>query len=160
MNQDNQTALGFDFGTGRIGVAIGQRLTGTAHPLPPISARDGIPDWSALLELMTTWQPQCLVVGLPLNMDGSISEMARRARKFANRLHERYKLPCYLIDERLTTHEAKQIHRAQGGSTHYKKDPVDSIAARLLLEDWFASNHLIPSHTPLETVYGIGTPER
>lgn len=151
-----QTALGFDFGTRRIGVAFGQRVTGTASPLDPISAKDGIPEWHLIETLIHSWQPSCLVVGIPINMDGSISEMARRSRKFANRLHERFKLPCFMIDERLTTREAKQIHHQAGGSHHYRKDPVDSIAARLIVEDWFATAELFPSHTPLENLYGIG----
>ncbi|KDE40140.1 MAG: Holliday junction resolvase RuvX [Nitrincola lacisaponensis] len=156
MQPSFDTALGFDFGTRRIGVAFGQRLTGTASPLEPLNARDGIPDWVQLEKLIQTWQPDCLVIGIPLNMDGTISDMARRARKFANRLHERCQRPCFLMDERLTTREAKQLHRAAGGGQNYRKDPVDSIAARLILEDWFADAPLIPSHTPLESLYGIG----
>ncbi len=152
---DYQTAFGFDFGTKRMGVAFGQRVTGTASALEPIPAKDGIPDWSQIEKLLKTWQPQCLVIGIPFNMDGSVSEMAKRARKFANRLHERFKLPCFIIDERLTTREAKEIHHAAGGSHQYRKDPVDSIAAQLILEDWFASPTLFPSHTPLESLYGI-----
>lgn len=152
---DFETALAFDFGTRRIGVAFGQRVTATASPLEPIDAKDGIPDWNLLKSLLDTWQPSCLVIGIPLNMDGSISDMARRARKFANRLHERFQLPCFIIDERLTTREAKEIHHAAGGSNHYRKDPVDSIAARLILEDWFNTDTLFHSHTPLESLYGI-----
>lgn len=160
MQSSFTTALGFDFGTGRIGVAAGQSVTATAKPLNTVNARDGIPDWVALANIIETWQPDCLVVGIPVNMDGSISEMARRARKFANRLHERFALPCFLMDERLTTREAKQIHYAAGGGSNFRKEPVDSIAARLILEDWFSTTQLIPSHTPLETLYGIGQPER
>lgn len=159
MSQPTETALAFDFGTQRMGLAWGQNLTASATELPPLPARDGIPDWDRIAALIAEWRPDCLVVGLPLNMDGSISDMARRARKFANRLHERFRLPCYLIDERLTSHAAKALHRASGGSQHYRKDPVDSIAARLLLEDWLRSEVRIPSHTPLETLYGNGQPE-
>ncbi len=152
---DYQTALGFDFGTQRIGVAFGQRMTNTATALEPIVAKDGIPNWSQVEAALNDWQPQCLVIGIPFNMDGSVSDMAHRARKFANRLHERFKLPCFIIDERLTTREAKQIHLAAGGSRHYRKDPVDSIAAQLILQDWFNTETLYPSHTPLESLYGI-----
>ncbi|KAA0874333.1 Holliday junction resolvase RuvX [Nitrincola tapanii] len=159
MNHPTQTALGFDFGTGRIGLASGQTLTATATPLATLAARDGIPDWTALDAVLREWTPDLLVVGIPLNMDGSISEMARRARKFANRIQDRYRLPCYLMDERLSTQEAKQIHFAQGGSHHFSKDPVDSLAAQLILESWFNSSARIPSHTPLETLYDIGQSE-
>ncbi len=156
MSADCQQALAFDFGTGRIGVAVGQAMTGTATPLSPISARDGIPDWTALDPLIDDWAPDALVVGIPLNMDGSISEMARRARKFANRLQERYRRPCYLIDERLSTREAKRIHHAAGGGNNYRKESVDGIAAQLILESWFATTDRIPSHTKLEELYDIG----
>ncbi|WP_432697256.1 Holliday junction resolvase RuvX [Marinobacterium sp. YM272] len=158
MSTDNQQVMGFDFGTGRIGVAIGQSITATASPLEPVSARDGKPDWTSLDALIADWQPATLVVGLPLNMDGSISDMARRARKFANRIQDRYQLPCFLIDERLTTAEAKRIHLEAGGGTNFKQESVDGIAARLLLEDWFASDTRIPSHTRLEDLYAIGNP--
>ena len=148
--------IGFDFGTTRIGVAAGQAITGTASPLAPVAARDGIPDWSLLEALISEWQPAALVVGIPLNMDGTISDMSRRARKFANRLKERCQLPCYLIDERLSTREAKQISMARGGSTNFKENSVDGIAAQLILESWFESGQLISSETRLEDLYGIG----
>ena len=89
-------------------------------------------------------------------MDGTISDMSRRARKFANRLKERCQLPCYLIDERLSTREAKQISMARGGSTNFKENSVDGIAAQLILESWFESGQLISSETRLEDLYGIG----
>lgn len=157
---NNERVLGFDFGTTRIGVACGQSVTGTAAPLAPLAARDGIPDWARLDALIDEWQPDTLVVGLPLNMDGSISEMARRARKFANRIQDRYQRPCFLIDERLTTAEAKRLHLEAGGGTNFKQESVDGIAARLLLEDWFQTPTRIPSHSRLEDLYALGNPER
>lgn len=150
MKQDYQRVMGFDFGTSRIGIAYGQSLTGTASALQPITARDGIPDWEALGRIIAEWQPQALVVGIPLNMDGSISDMAHRARKFANRMNERYQLPCFIIDERLTSVEAKRIHLEAGGGSNFKKESVDGIAAQLILEDWFNSDTPVPSHTRLE----------
>lgn len=158
MNTPMQTVIAFDFGTSRMGVASGQSLTGTASALAPLPARDGIPNWDTIQSLLDQWQPDCLVVGIPLNMDGTISEMARRARKFANRLHERFKYPVYLMDERLTTSEAKSIHLAKGGSRDYKNHSVDGIAAQLILESWFETEHKLPSHTPLETFYDIEQP--
>lgn len=129
--------LAFDFGTTRIGVAVGQAITATASPLPWIKAKDGVPDWSQLERLVREWQPDALVVGLPLNMDGSLCEMSHRARKFANRLQARFNLPCYLVDERLTSHEAKGIHLGRGGGSDFKQDSVDGLAAQLILESWF-----------------------
>ncbi len=147
--------MAFDFGTSRIGLAIGQTLTGTTSPLSPISANDGIPNWEQLTSIINEWQPDAIVVGIPLNFDGSISDMAYRARKFANRLHERYKTPCFLMDERLSTAEAKEIHFAQGGSDDFKNESVDGIAAQLILESWFNCEIRIPSHTKLEDIYDL-----
>jgi putative Holliday junction resolvase len=159
MSHGHQRVLGFDFGTTRIGLAIGQSVTATATELEPVRARDGIPDWSQLDGAIATWQPDALVVGVPLNMDGTPSEMARRARRFANRIQDRYRLPCFLCDERLTTVEAKRIHLNAGGGSNFKRESVDGLAARLILEDWFNTAVRIPSHTRLEEIHGIGNPE-
>jgi len=148
--------IGFDFGTTRIGIAAGQAITGTDSPLPPVSARDGVPDWSVIEKIISEWKPAAIVVGIPLNMDGTISDMSRRARKFANRLKERCQLPGYPIDERISTREAKQNSLARGGSRNCKENSVDGIAAQLILESWFESDQLIPSETRLEDLYGIG----
>lgn len=134
-----KTLLAFDYGTRNIGLAYGQSITGTASELPAIKARDGVPDWDQIAGLLKAWQPDGLLVGLPLNMDGSESELAVRARKFANRLHGRFGLPVTLWDERLSTREAKMEARERGHGGHYKSDPVDSIAARLILEGYLAS---------------------
>lgn len=160
MNTDNsQQVLAFDFGTRRIGVATGQTLTHTSRALAPLWARDGTPEWSVLDRLLTEWSPDLLVVGIPLNMDGSISEMARRARRFANRIQDRYQLPCYIIDERLSTHEAKELHFARGGSNDFRNESVDGVAAQIILDSWFASDIRIPSATRLEDLYHEGTTE-
>ncbi len=158
MTNTSIQVLAFDFGTRRMGVATGQSLTGTTRALPPLFATDGTPDWDSLDNLIKEWQPQQLVVGIPLNMDGSISEMSRRARRFANRIQDRYKLPCFLADERLSTAEAKEIHFERGGSHNFRKESVDGIAAQIILECWFESTTRIPSHTRLEDLYGIGQP--
>ena len=133
--------LGFDYGTRQIGVAVGQTLTGNARPLKELRARDGTPDWEQIAALLKEWQPDALIVGLPLNMDGSPSEMSARAEKFARRLHGRFQLPVHCIDERLSTFEAKQTLRDSGrrAPTSYRDNPVDSLAAALLLETWLAS---------------------
>ncbi len=129
--------LAFDFGTSRIGLAVGQSITGTATALSPVAAKDGVPDWQKLTALVEEWQPEAFVVGLPLNMDGSLCEMSFRARKFANRLHDRFQRPSYLMDERLTSHEAKGIHLERGGKADFKANSVDGLAAQLILESWF-----------------------
>lgn len=132
-----ETILAFDYGTLNIGVAVGQTLTRTANELPSLKAKDGIPDWEAVTKLLAEWKPHLLVVGLPLNMDGTESELATRARKFANRLHGRFGLPVEMVDERLSTFSAKGEAMQRGHRGNYASKPVDSIAARLILEGWF-----------------------
>lgn len=128
--------IAFDYGLKNIGVACGQTLIGSANPLPPLKARDGIPDWDEIGKLLKEWRPERLLVGLPLNMDGSESELSARARKFANRLHGRFGLEVEMVDERLSSFEAKGEVMARGGSRDYGKNPVDSIAARIILEGY------------------------
>ena len=133
-----ETLLAFDYGTAHIGVAVGQSITGTATPLPALKARDGVPDWSQIEKLIREWQPQRLLVGLPLNMDGSASEMSARAQKFANRLHGRFGLKVETWDERLSSFEARGELLAQGKRA-FREAGVDSLSARLILESWFAA---------------------
>jgi len=130
------TYLAFDFGTRNIGVASGQSITGTASELGALRARDGIPDWNELEALLKEWKPDLVLVGLPLNMDDTESELAARARKFGNRLHGRFGVTVEMVDERLSSYEAKGEVMARGGSRDYRNNPVDSIAARLILESW------------------------
>lgn len=134
-----QTVLAFDFGTNSIGCAIGQSITATAQGLSAFKAQDGTPNWDEVAKVIATWQPDLLVIGLPLNMDGSEQPLTQRARKFANRLHGRFGLPIALHDERLTTVEARADIFERGGYRALKKGKVDSISACLILESWFES---------------------
>lgn len=127
--------LGFDYGTQKIGVASGQTATGTASGIAILPARDGIPDWAQIERLLKEWQPALLVVGLPLNMDGSESELSARARKFGNRLHGRTGLPVEMWDERLSSREARELARDSGRG----REQVDALAAALVLESWLAA---------------------
>ena len=103
-------------------------------------ARDGVPDWEQIARLIREWEPNVLVVGLPLNMDGSASDMSERAARFARRLNGRFQLPVETVDERLSTFEAKQHLKSQGRTpSSYRDDPVDSLAAALLLQTWLSS---------------------
>jgi len=124
--------LGFDYGTKRIGVAVGQTLTGSARPLTIVRARDGKPDWEAISRLIAEWQPAALVVGLPVHMDGTEHERTARARRFGNQLAGRYNLPVHRVDERLTSYEAELELRAQGKSG----EALDAVAAQLILQSW------------------------
>lgn len=135
-----QTILAFDFGTYSIGCAVGQSITGTAQGLLSFKARDGIPNWDQIGKVIAEWQPDLLVVGLPLNMDGTEQPLTQRARKFGNRLNGRFNLPVAFQDERLTTVAAKSEIFSRGGYKALKKDKVDSISACLILESWFEEN--------------------
>jgi putative holliday junction resolvase len=137
-----RTVLAFDFGLRQIGVAVGNTLLGTTRPLTVLKAREGIPDWPAIEALIREWQPDLLVVGEPLNMDGSPSALSARAEKFAKRLHGRLGLPVEMTDERLSSFEAKQQSRARGHGGDYRKEPVDSYAAELILQTWLRTRVL------------------
>ncbi len=127
--------LGFDFGSKRIGIAVGQELTGSANALETLHSRDGGPDWVGISRLIEEWQPDALVVGLPLNRDGSEHETTHLARRFGNRLAGRYNLPVFTIDERLSSVEAERILGERG---HFNKEEVDKLAAQIILESWLA----------------------
>jgi putative Holliday junction resolvase len=126
-----ELAMAFDFGTKRIGVAVGQKITGTATPVTVVRARDGIPEWLVIDRLVEEWKPNVLVVGLPINMDGTESDMSAAATRFSRRLHGRYGIRIELMDERLSTFEAKEFETT---------DQVDAIAAKLILETWLADS--------------------
>lgn len=132
--------IGFDFGLKKIGIAIGHPLTLTARPLETIKAKAGVPHWSALSKIITRWSPNALVVGIPLNMDGSEQPLSKRAKEFAHQLQDRYKLPVYETDERLTTKEAREQLFTQGGFKALQDGQVDSVAAQLILQHWMNEN--------------------
>jgi len=119
---------------------VGNTATGTTTALPILRARDGVPDWNAVAALVAEWQPGLLVVGEPLNMDGSASELSGRANRFARRLHGRLGLPVDMVDERLSSNEAKQQAREQGHRGDYHREPIDSLAAELILRTWLSEH--------------------
>jgi putative Holliday junction resolvase len=129
MNQS--MIMGFDYGTHRIGVAIGQRVTQTASPLAILKARQGQPNWSEIEALIKVWQPEAFVVGLPLHMDDEPSDLSVQAEKFARRLTGRFNLPHTMVDERLSSVEAKNLSAG---------DAIDDVAAVLILETYLSSD--------------------
>ena len=131
------TLLAFAFGTRSIGVAIGQRITGTARPLAAIKAQDGSPDWNIIGRLLKEWQPESVIVGLPLNMDGTEQPLTARARNFANKIHGRFGVAITLHDERLSTVEARAGLFERGGFRALDKGSVDSASAVVILESFF-----------------------
>jgi putative holliday junction resolvase len=132
-------AFAFDFGTKYIGIAFGQTITSTAKPLETIKAVDGDIAWSRIDALIKEWSPQALIVGLPLNMDGTDQKIAKKAREFAKSLKEKFHLPVELFDERLSTVEAKAHLFEKGGFKALKKTDIDAMAAKIILESWMAS---------------------
>ncbi len=140
----SRTLLGFDFGMKSIGVAIGQEITGSARGLGSLKARDGIPNWDAVAGYLKEWQPDLLVVGLPLNMDGSEQPLTQNVRKFAARLQGRFGFQIAFQDERLTTTDARARLFEQGGYRALDKGRVDAVSAQLILESWMESQWASP----------------
>lgn len=138
--QGQRTAFGFDFGTKSIGIAIGQEVTGNATPIGAVKATDGIPNWEHIDKYIEEWQPCLLIVGLPLNMDGTFQEVTYGARKFSRRLENRYKIATYTQDERLSTTDARAQLFDKGGYKNLTKEGVDSVSASLILQSWFENN--------------------
>lgn len=132
--------LGFDYGRKFIGVAVGQTVSQTANPLTTLTTKTTEPDWQKVAELIQAWDAQGLVVGIPLNVDGSDQSMTHHARYFANQLQKRFQLPVYKVDERFTTKEARQQLFEQGGYKALSKEQVDSFSAKLILETWLVEN--------------------
>lgn len=128
--------LAFDYGAKRIGVAVGDDLTGSARPLPAI----GTGDWAAIARLIAEWRPAALVVGLPLDENGSEQTITGDARRFARQLAERGKLPVHISDERYSSRaadDALRDQRASGRMTRrVRKGDRDGQAARIILEQW------------------------
>lgn len=136
------TALGFDYGKKTTGMAVGQSLTGTASELPVIrfgeTKQSQQVQWEKLKQLVQEWKPAILVVGWPLNMDGTESDFCQEVRRFSEKLQKQTGCSVQLMDERLTSREAKMDSHKK--TDDYKKNPVDSYAAKLMLESWFREN--------------------
>lgn len=134
------TLLGFDFGPRKIGVAIGQTITRSASPLVTLRSRRDKPDWERIEQLVRAWRPSAAVVGLPFNMDDTEATGAPGARHFARQLQGRFGLPVYLVDERLTSLEARR-RLGRGTTRPGGIDAVDAVAAKLILETWLSECH-------------------
>lgn len=134
-----KTILGFDFGFKRIGVAVGQAITGSASPLTILAANRGVPDWRNVQKLIEEWGAEALIVGLPLNMDGTEQPVTKQAREFGAGLQKHCHMPVFFVDERLTTVAAREAMHAQfKGAARF--DRADSMSAKLIVESWLDSN--------------------
>ena len=133
----NGTALGFDFGLKRIGVASGEHLLGIAHPLTTLNVESNEDRFNQIAKLVDEWKPSTLVVGLPLTLDGEEHEVTLLCKKFARRLDGRFGLPVVMIDERLSSAEASQSLKEIGISGRKQKPILDQIAAQVILQSYF-----------------------
>jgi putative Holliday junction resolvase len=140
IKKEPRILIGFDFGMKRIGVAVGQTITQSARPLDTLAAKEGTPNWDHIAKLIKKWLPDALVVGIPLNMDGTDQPITHHARQFAQSLEAQFKLPVYEIDERLTTKDAREQLFNEGGYKALQDGNVDRVAAQLILQNWFIEN--------------------
>ncbi len=144
-----RTLLGFDLGTHRIGVAIGQELTRSARPLTTLQRKNKKSDWERIEMLLHEWGASAAVVGIPLQQDGSEQEMSRLARKFCNQLRGRFNITVHEIDERLTSIEAESIIRAnRGGRRPAEERDIDAVAATRILQSWLNQSASEGKHGP------------
>ena len=135
-----RTVLSFDFGLRRIGVAVGNTLTGTAEVLATIAAQDGKPDWRSIDRCVAEWRPTAIVAGVPYNMPGRNARLATAALRFADELGDRYGIEVHRVDERLTSREAeddlRERRRSGAKAKRVRRGDVDREAARVLLLQW------------------------
>ena len=133
-----ETIIAFDYGLRRIGVAVGQQVTGSASPVATVANTDAGPDWEALQEIVHEWRPARLIVGLPLDADGMATETSALVKKFVSSL-SRFNLPVATIDERYSSIEAKALlksERTMGLRGRIRKEMIDAAAAVLIAERW------------------------
>lgn len=125
--------LGFDYGTQNLGVAVGNCLTDTAQPLKILKVLNNQPNWADIETLIKEWQPQAFIVGLPYTKDNSITDHHKIILKFINRLHGRFGLPVFIVDESNSSLESEQYLKP---SQRGKKGQLDAIAAAIIVERW------------------------
>ena len=138
MAKESGVVMAFDYGLRNIGIAIGQNITKSASTFYAIKAKEGVPEWIKLDSIIEEWKPSLFIVGDPFNMDGTKSEFQKKIAKFSTELKRRYEIELYMMDERLTTKEAKE--RIQDKPDGIKDSAnKHSISAQIILEDWFRS---------------------
>lgn len=149
MSTRGEVVLAFDYGTRRIGVAVGQTLTGTASPAGTLAAHGSGPDWAAIERCVQQWSPVRAVVGLPYNMDGSETTLTATCREFGDELTRRWGLPVEFVDERLTSAaaagELREARRSGARNRRVRREDIDATAARLILETWLRGRAAQPA---------------
>jgi putative Holliday junction resolvase len=134
---EHGTVLAFDFGTRKIGVAVGNTVVRVAHPLTTIQGEANAVRFAAIDALVAEWAPGALVVGQPLDGDGSEHDMTARAERFARQLEARFGLPVARVDERFTTRAAATVLGEAGVRGRARDAALDEVAAQLILQSWF-----------------------
>lgn len=136
------TCLCFDYGSKRIGTAVGESSLQSSRPLQLVRNVNGTPDWQAIDTLVEQWQPTDLIVGWPLNEAGEEQTITSHVRGFVKRLKQRYPMPVHLCDERFSSSAAQDVIRQQRRSGQRKRRSrhadVDLVAAALILESWYS----------------------
>ena len=138
MTEESSVIMAFDYGLRNIGIAIGQNITKSASTFYAIKAKEGEPDWIKLDSIVKEWEPTLFIVGDPFNMDGTRSEFQKRISQFSTELKNRYKIRLHMMDERLTTKEAKERIKTESSGLKESANK-HSVSAQIILEDWFRS---------------------
>jgi putative Holliday junction resolvase len=141
VENNPNVVLGFDFGTKYIGIAVGQTISKTASPVTTLQVKNHTPDWNYITTLIHKWSPLALIVGLPLNMDGTMQPIAIASQTFAQTLESKYKLPVHMVDERLSTWEAKtQLNLKKQRLNKQELTKLNAHAAVILTEQWLQNS--------------------
>lgn len=133
-NKTYNLILAFDYGTSKIGVAVGQQITQTATPLAQITWKNN--NWQLIDQVIHEWQPDAILIGIPTKMNGDWQKITTLAKAFANTVKTRYRVAVFEVDERLSTKSAKSTIFAASGYKGLQKNKVDSVAAAIILEQW------------------------
>ena len=137
MKRASQIVMAFDFGTKNIGIAIGQEITGSSQTFYTVKANEGEPEWTQLDKVVFDWNPKLFIVGDPLNFDGSESDMKEKSDKFSYQIQKKYKIPVKLVDERLTTKEARERIKEGVDMSLRSSNDIHQVSAQIILESWF-----------------------
>ena len=142
---NGEVVIGFDYGERRIGVAVGNKVTGLARGIATLTVANNQPDWREIQKLIDTWAPDQLIVGLPESAEESSSKFFRNIRRFGQRLESVFKLPVQFVNEELSTQEA--MHRLATHSTAMRRLKLrDQVAAEIIVETWLNSINSSQNH--------------
>ena len=136
MTTNITSVLGIDYGLKRIGIATGQTITRSATPITTLNQINGNPDWNSLEQLVSQWQPQALIVGMPYHLDGKENDMTKIVEQFCLQLEQRFALPIYKISEVLSSYEAEQTLKKTTKIGKHNKHEIDKMAAAIIVQNW------------------------